>query len=152
MKAALTIVIALAASPVEARPWQCVLWPNTCQMDQPPSESVPLPVPVPVERPPIVPPTEPTVAPAPARAPLVVHRAPKAAAKPVPAKKATPPKRIKSKFAKSKRRVATDPSWCSRVPSWASLEMIEAAATARGIAMTERQRQQARDCLATKKG
>lgn len=141
MRASALIILVLAASPVEAKPWQCVLWPKTCQMD----EAIPAP-PEPVQTapvpPPPIPPPPPAVAPPPAPAPRVMPPAPKIAA----------PKRIKSNFAKPKRKTVTvQASWCAKVPSWATLSMIEAAASTRGVTMTEGQRQQALKCLESKR-
>lgn len=128
MRATALIVLALAASPVEARPWQCVLWPNTCQMDQPPPEAAPAPVqaaPIPEV---VAPPA--TVARVKARPPV---------AKPRP--------RIRSKWVKPRRKQVAVPSWCSRVPKGTTMAQIEAAAPAWGVTLTPASRRQAEACL-----
>lgn len=129
MRAALILVTIIFSSslvgikitvPAHAKPWQCVLWPKSCQ--------VPDPLPAP----------EPPAAQQPSQAaPPVV---------PKPTAKSHP--RIKSKFAKPKRKAAL-PSWCKQVPSWASVAQMQSEATKRGHVLTS---QQAQACLDSKKG
>lgn len=143
MRSVLAIVLAVAASPVEARPWQCVLWPNTCQLDQPPAPPEPsLPPPVPVQPAPL-----PVPVPAPAPPPVVAR--PPAARPPA---KAAPAKRIKSTWAKPKRKPAAMPAWCARVPAGTPLWMVKSAAIRElKRPLTDAEIGQAQACLASKR-
>jgi hypothetical protein len=132
MKSALILAAVLIAAPAHAKPWQCVLWPKSCQ--------APVPVLIPAPDPPAV-----AAEPSKAVPPVAV---PVPAAKPHPKPALAKSRRIKSKFKKAKTHTA----WCSRVPSWATMGMIETAAKAHGVEMTDHYRAQAQACLNSKKG
>lgn len=148
MRAAALIVLALASSPVEAKPAQCVLWPYSpsCQIEV-------APVPVPVPDPPPAAPVQSAPAPAPLPAPVFVPppvAAPLPAPAPVrPVKAAPPPKRLT--FAKPKRKPAL-PWWCARVPAGTPLWMVKSAAIRElKRSLTDAEIKQAQACLASKR-
>lgn len=123
----------LVATPAQACVWQAacdVLWPRA---PLPPVTSTgqfqpPLPVPAAEPEKPV-----PTLRPA--------QPAPRIKTKPAIAKQ--------HKQAKvSARKIA---EWCARVPSFATLDMIKAAAKQRGVTMTPAQIEQAKACLASKR-
>lgn len=136
MRAALVLAALLLAAPAQAKPWECVLWPKSCQAPV----SSPLPVPEP-----------PAALPAPIQvAPPV---APVKHAKPHP--KAKPHPRIKSKFAKPKRKAVDNsgpdlpwPCWMVRLRAGGrSNAELAAEGRSQGIKLTAKQERQALACL-----
>lgn len=128
MRAVLTLVAVLAMLvAARAKPLECVLWPKSCQ------------VPVVIPASPAPPVSQPAPMPVP---PVAIPRpAPRPVAKPRP--------RIKSNFAKPKRKTVT--AWCARVPAGTPLWMVQnAAARELGRPLTAGENQQARACLASK--
>jgi hypothetical protein len=90
MKAALILAAVLLALPAQAKPWQCVLYPRTCD--------APVVVTAPAPEPEIVPVPRPRPQAAPVAAPAVAKPHHKPDAKPA---------RVKSKFKKAKRKIYT---------------------------------------------
>jgi hypothetical protein len=129
MRAALAIVVLLAASPAHGASWQCALWPKSCEPVQ--TQAIPLPPPDPVIAP--LAPAAPAARPVPAPRHVQTSLPPRPKWKPAP-----------------KRKVAALPDWCARVPKGTSMWQLEMAATLRGVTLTEKNRKQARVCLASK--
>lgn len=136
MRAALILAALLITIPAHAKTWQCWAYPKTCQ------------APAAVEALPVAPPVAPVdvapvaVAPLPAPRPAA-KRAP-GVVTPLPSKV----KRVKSKFAKPKRKAAVE-WWCSYVPAGATEAQIIKAAADRNRVISHAQ---AGACLASKKG
>jgi hypothetical protein len=135
MRTALVIAVLLAASPAHGASLTCALWPNSCQPA----------VVIPAQPAPAMPPEPLVVTPVPAPSPPAAVRIP---APPRHVQTGLPP-RPKWKPA-PKRKVAALPDWCARVPKGTTMGQIEFAAGVRGQTLTEKNRQQARACLASK--
>lgn len=147
MKAALILAAVLASLPAHAKPWQCVLYPRTCDV------LIPVPVPAPPE---IRPEPPPVFVPAPVPLPPVVVQPAPAVAKPHHKPAAKP---VKSKFKKVKKRyTAAELSAMPGLPwYWPCSKIRENAAgktkaqliaegRARNISLNPRQIQQVCDC------
>lgn len=151
MRASALIVLALAASPVEAKPVYCVLWPYSpsCQIELvPPDIEPPISAPAPAVPEPVY-----TYPPPAVTAPIIMPLITRPPAKPpVRPTKITPPAKANKPAAKPKKRIAVSlPWWCTLVPAGTPLKKMEDAAAARGVVVTEEYRAQARACLESKK-
>jgi hypothetical protein len=136
MRAALAILVLLAITPAHGASPYCALWPKSCQ----PAASVePAPS---VEVAPVVPPPAPVVAPpAPPQLPIArPHQTPH-----VQTRQPTRPK-----WKPAPKRPAALPDWCARIPKGTTMGQVEFAAPLWGVTLTDKNRQQARDCLASK--
>jgi hypothetical protein len=133
----LAISALLVAVPAQAKPWQCVLWPKTCPapVSAPANPEPPLSQPAPIQPAPPITGIKNTLETPPRP---TVKVAPK------------PPKRIKSNFAKPKRKVVALPWWCARIPKGTTIAQIEDAAPTFGVTLTPENRRQAWACLASK--
>ncbi len=154
---ALALALVLLATPAGAATFldwaHCRLYPSH-ERCHPPALAAPIHAPV------VAPPPAPAVVapapvatpqPPPVAAPVVVSAPPVAG----PTRRHAPPRaKPRARTAvptKPKRKhSASLPSWCARIPKGTTMGQIEFAAPMYGVKMTEKNRAQARACLASK--